>query len=636
MRLFSPMRPGRHLAQPAAMIAATTVIRRWCAVGVATLSMASAAPLHAATLPQGFSETLVANGLSAPTAMEFAHDGRLFVCEQAGALRVIKNGTLLPTPFVTVPTTSAGERGLLGIAFDPAFALNGFVYVYYTATTPAVHNRISRFTANGDVAVPGSERILFELDNLNATKHNGGALNSGPDGKLYAAVGENGVGANAQTLSNVLGKMLRLNMDGTIPKDNPFYSIASGKNRAIWALGLRNPFTFAFNAAGTMMFINDVGEKKWEEIDDGAAGANYGWPATEGPTTVPGFVSPRYAYTHADGSCAISGGAFYNPAVATFPLSYLNDYFFADFCGGWIRTLDPAAGKPTTFATGIANPVDLKVSSDGALYYLSRGAGAVYRVTADPSRVSYRLFFENLTTGGLMASDMLGARRVGTPAMTPASLGGSWRIVGSGDFNGDRQPDLVLRNATTGAVVALIMNGTTAIAADLVALTTGLDWDVTAVADMNGDGKPDLIWQQDAGLLAIWYLNGTDLVDTAFLTVRLLDPQNDIVTAGDLNGDGRPDLLIQNAGTGTLTAWLMDGITRTGLRAILPNASAPPEWRVRALTDVNVDGKMDLIWQNVDTGQLGVWFMNGTTVVFTQMFTPESVPDPAWLLVAPR
>jgi glucose/arabinose dehydrogenase len=330
-----------------------------------------------ATIPSGFTETQVAAGLASPTAMQFAPDGRLFVCEQAGRLRVVKNGSLLSTPFLTVTVSSSGERGLLGVAFDPAFASNHFVYVYYTATSPAVHNRISRFTANGDVAVAGSEVVIFELDNLSsATNHNGGALAFGADGKLYAAVGENANSANAQSMGNVLGKMLRINKDGTIPTDNPFYGSASGKNRAIWALGLRNPFTFAFDPAGGHLFINDVGETTWEEINEGVIGSNYGWPTTEGPTTDSRFRSPRYAYNHTGGVCAITGGSFYSPLTARFPSDYSRDYFFADYCGGWIRRLDVSSGSVSTFATGIASPVDLKVSVDGRLYYLARGTGA--------------------------------------------------------------------------------------------------------------------------------------------------------------------------------------------------------------------------------------------------------------------
>ena len=206
--------------------------------------------------------------------------------EQGGQLRVIKNNALLPTPFVTLTgRTPSGERGLLGIAFDPNFATNHCVYVYYTATTPTIHNRVSRLTANGDVAVAGSETILLELENLNATNHNGGAIHFGPDGKLYVAVGENADSSNSQTLDNRLGKMLRINADGTIPADNPFYATATGVNRSIWAMGLRNPFTFAFQPLPGRMFINDVGETTWEEINEGVAGANYGWPLTEGPTT---------------------------------------------------------------------------------------------------------------------------------------------------------------------------------------------------------------------------------------------------------------------------------------------------------------------------------------------------------------
>src|SRR6185503_1655040 len=241
-------------------------------------------------------------------------------------------------------------------------------------------NRISRFTANGDVAVAGSEVVLFDLDNLSANYHNGGALNFGSDGKLYAAAGDNGNSANAQSLTTVLGKILRLNSNGTIPTDNPFLAQTSGKNRAIWALGLRNPFTFAVHPFAGDLFINDVGETAWEEINDGGAGVNYGWPATEGMTTNPNYTSPIYAYDHSNGACAITGGAFYAPSTAQFPSDYLNDYFFADYCAGWIKRLDPGAGSVSTFATGLSAPVDLKVGNDGSLYYLTRGNDAVYRV----------------------------------------------------------------------------------------------------------------------------------------------------------------------------------------------------------------------------------------------------------------
>ena len=323
--------------------------------------------------------------------MEIAPDGRIFVCQQGGALRVIKNGVLLPTPFMTLTVDPAGERGLLGIAFDPNFASNNFLYVYYTVPFEPRHNRVSRFTANGDVVLPGSEAILLELDPLTlASNHNGGAIHFGPDGKLYIATGENATTSNSQTLTNMLGKILRINSDGSIPADNPFFNQATGNNRSIWAAGLRNPFTFAFQPGTGRMFINDVGQSLWEEINDGIAGSNYGWPATEGPTNNPNFRSPLFAYGHgfsATTGCAIAGGTFYNPPVVQFPASFVGKYFFADLCSGWIRVFDPATGTASPFATSISQPVDLKVGADGSLYYLSIGSGAVFRVQFSPPQI---------------------------------------------------------------------------------------------------------------------------------------------------------------------------------------------------------------------------------------------------------
>jgi glucose/arabinose dehydrogenase len=338
------------------------------------------------TLPSGFTETLVSGGLSNPTAMEFAPDGRLFVAEQGGQLRVIKDGQLLATPFLNLNVDPSGERGLLGVTFDPNFAANRFVYVYYTTATAPIHNRVSRFTANGDVAVPGSEVVLLDLENLTgATNHNGGAIHFGPDGTLFVAVGENATPSNSQTLDNRLGKILRLNADGSIPSDNPFFNTAVGPNRSIWALGLRNPFTFAFQPGTGRLFINDVGAGAFEEINEGVAAANYGWPNTEGPTNDPRFRSPLFAYPHQGPEpigCAITGGAFYNPIAAQFPSPYVGDYFFSDLCGQWVYTFDPVSGAVTEFATDLPGlPVDLKVDAAGSLYYLVRGStSAVYRV----------------------------------------------------------------------------------------------------------------------------------------------------------------------------------------------------------------------------------------------------------------
>jgi glucose/arabinose dehydrogenase len=236
-----------------------------------------------------------------------------------------------------------------------------------------------RVTANGDRAVVGSEVLIFRLNNQSAVNHLGGALDFAKDGKLYISTGDNTTPENAQRLTNLFGKVLRVNKDGTIPTGNPFYASASGKNRAIWALGLRNPFKFAVKPGTATIFINDVGQDSWEEINRGAAGANFGWPVHEGVTNDSPYVDPIFAYGHGSTNttgCSITGGAFYNPTTVRFPSGYLGDYFFADFCNGWIRRYDPASDTTTGFASGLSNVVDLEVSKDGDLYYLSRDSTA--------------------------------------------------------------------------------------------------------------------------------------------------------------------------------------------------------------------------------------------------------------------
>ena len=333
------------------------------------------------SVPGLFSDVRLTADILSPTAMEFAPDGRVFICQKEGLLRIFKNGAMLGTPFLSVSVDPQGERGLLGIAFDPDFANQKYVYVYYTVSG-SVHNRVSRFLAspgNPDVAQPGSEQILLELPPLGATNHNGGAIHFGLDGKLYIAVGENAVSSNAQSLGTPLGKILRLNKDGSIPADNPFYATATGINRAIWTLGHRNPFTFAVQPGTGRIFENDVGQDTWEEVNDITKGSNYGWPATEGATTDPRFKTPFHFYGHDEG-CAIIGAAFYNPPVPQFPSSYVGDYFFGDYCAGYIKQLDLATKAVTTLVTGIASLVDIKIGPDGALYYLGRG-GTLNRVS---------------------------------------------------------------------------------------------------------------------------------------------------------------------------------------------------------------------------------------------------------------
>jgi glucose/arabinose dehydrogenase len=384
------------------------------------------------TLPPGFIETNVVSGLSGPTAMEFAPDGRLFVLEQSGNVKLV-HGDGTTSTALHLNVDSVGERGLLGIAFDPAFATNHFAYLYYTNPNPGAapwatgeHNQLSRFTVNdADPQHPTftNEAPILDWNNLgSATNHNGGAIHFGLDGKLYANAGDNAqtftLNGNtyrvSQTLANLLGKQLRIDVaqfnNGTatrddttvghlIPADNPFVGTASGINQLIYVLGLRNPFTFAVQPGTGTIYINDVGEVTWEEIDRAVAGGNYGWSggATDGfGQSPPGpgtYRDPLLAYNHsggpAGGGAAIVGGTFYNPATAQFPAGYYGKYFYADLGAGWIRVFDPAhpgsrsnPDTSTAFATGTPGSLrDLKVDAAGNLYYLSGNGGKINKIS---------------------------------------------------------------------------------------------------------------------------------------------------------------------------------------------------------------------------------------------------------------
>jgi glucose/arabinose dehydrogenase len=329
-------------------------------------------------LPAGFAETGISVGnFASPTSMALAPDGRAFIAEQAGQLKVIKNGQLLAEPFLTVSTTTENERGLVGVEVDPNFATNSYVYVTYIATAvgrPEPFMRLSRFTAAGDVAAAGSETVLYETGAMASSYHNGGAIHFGTDGKIYFSVGENGNPPAAPLITAHTGKIHRINPDGSIPTDNPFYNQAAGQLRSIYAVGFRNPFSFAIQPGTGRMLVNDVGTGTWEEINDVVPGGNYGYPTIEGPSNQSGLISPLYSYTHAEG-CAIVGGTFYNPAGASspFPADYVGDYFFADLCNREIRKYDFGTNTVVDFAQFIpGRPVDLDVGPDGSLFYLLR------------------------------------------------------------------------------------------------------------------------------------------------------------------------------------------------------------------------------------------------------------------------
>lgn len=398
---------------------------QWMAAGLLLL-WGEKAPLQAATFADPkFTEQSIAAGLD-PTAMDIAPDGRIFICSKNGALRIVKNGQLLERPFVklTVPTVS--EQGLLGVTFHPRFADSPYVYVYYTALVPE-HNRISRFLARSDT-VEEDEQIIFDMDTITAKNLMGGAIHFGRDGKLYVSSGNSAVAANSMSLGTTLGKILRLNLDGTIPSDNPFASKATGNARAIWALGIRNTFTFAVDHVTGRIFGCEPGDVS-EEVNELQRGSNYGYDQQEGyalprdPAQIIGAFHPAiYSY---NGGCVIAAAFYPPPGVSipgfpvtnarNFPPEYHRKFFFADHNNGWIKALDIDNPKSVSdFASGTLNPVDIKFAPDGSMYYLSRGklGGSLMKVVYD---------------GGALA--LSPSARPGTGLSLSAPPSGAWKMT---------------------------------------------------------------------------------------------------------------------------------------------------------------------------------------------------------------
>ena len=361
------------------------------------------AVLSAAVVPAGFEETRIADGLD-PTGLATLPDGRLLVTEKVGRLRLVADGALRPEPLIDLSATidNSHERGLLNVAVAPDFVTSKAIYLYYTVAGEPAHNRISRFRLDGNTVAAASEVPICELPALGRVGyHNGGGLAFGRDGKLYIGVGENTVGPRAQDVGNRMGKILRLNPDGSCPTDNPFFAAGDAERSAVWCLGLRNPFALAVQPGTGRIFVNDIGAANAEEVNEAVAGANFGWPLIEGfranQAAPAGYRDPLHAYDHGQG-LAIVGATFYQPArpgPKAFPTEWNGRYLFADYTH-WIAWIDPAA--PTVrhaFLTGVNRPIALAVADDGALWYLERAGipggspaankasrnGALYRVT---------------------------------------------------------------------------------------------------------------------------------------------------------------------------------------------------------------------------------------------------------------
>jgi glucose/arabinose dehydrogenase/PKD repeat protein len=368
------------------------------------------------------------------TALAFTPDGRLLIALRAGNLRIYKDGALQPGAAISIPGTQICfnvERGLLGIAVDPDFASNHHIYLYYTfnkfgdcATsgpdTPV--NRVSRFTlGDNDVVDLASELVLIDNIPSPTGMHNAGDVQFGKDGNLYVTVGDGGCdfrgdsacgpsNDSTRDMSALAGKVLRVTSTGGIPAGNPYQGIGTQRCnvdgvttpptrcREIFASGLRNPWRLAFdsNATTTSFYINDVGLSKWEEIDVGTSGADYGWNLREGPCTVdsytdcgpplPGMTNPIYSYPHGNGCASIIGGAF--APIGKWTRDVDGAYLFGDLVCGTIFKLTPSAGggfTASTFASPIGTNWLISLTlgphaGNDALYYITWNDGTAHEV----------------------------------------------------------------------------------------------------------------------------------------------------------------------------------------------------------------------------------------------------------------
>ncbi|HEX6972861.1 MAG TPA: PQQ-dependent sugar dehydrogenase [Vicinamibacterales bacterium] len=443
-------------------------MRRFTAALFTVLALFTLARVQATT-PAGFEDTLVAT-VAGPTAIAFTPDGRLLITVQSGRLRVVQNGALLATSALDLSSSlcTNSERGLLGVAVDPAFTSNNYIYVYYTLNKSGVCeqntarspvNRVSRFVLPGTNVVDRASELVL-IDNIPSPNgnHNGGDLHFGKDGYLYISIGDGGcdyagnsgcAGANdASRDTNVLlGKVLRITRTGGIPAGNPFTGTGSarcnttGRTTAgnqcqeTYASGFRNPFRFAAdpNAAGTRIFVNDVGQDRWEEVDLLRAGADYGWNVREGncangSTTncgapPAGLTNPIHAYGHSSGCASITGGAFVPAGI--WPAAYDGAYIFGDYVCGTLFTL-----KQQTDGSYVESP-----------FVTNLGTNSAVAMTFGPFGATQALYYTSYANGGQVRRIAYTGNRTPTAVATASPTAGAVPLSVRFDGSGSSDPD---------------------------------------------------------------------------------------------------------------------------------------------------------------------------------------------------
>lgn len=361
----------------------TTTIVMIIALLVAQLAwmtgQAAAAPTG---LPSGFTATTLINyGMMAPTSVRVAPDGRIFVFDLFGSIKIFTPNTgFNATNFGSVSVNATGDRGLLGAAFDRDFTNNPYLYVHYVGTDDKV--RIGRFNAAGDVGTGFT--VLYTAPSASGFQHAGGGITMGPDNKIYFGIGDSGTPTNSQDLTKIHGKIHRINRDGTVPA-NPFAGQA-GVADTLYDYGVRNPFRLHTDTQTGTIYLGDVGFNNWEEINVIQPGKNYGWATQEGPcTSACPYENPIYWYPHQFGTnntndASIVAGPVYRGNA--YPASYKGKMFVSDYVQGFMRLIDPTvtSNTHTTFSTGNGTVIDMDVGPDGKLYFITINSPTLYRL----------------------------------------------------------------------------------------------------------------------------------------------------------------------------------------------------------------------------------------------------------------
>jgi glucose/arabinose dehydrogenase len=634
-----------------------------------------------AQVVQGLDASRVASGLTQPLFVTAppGDSGRLFIVQKDGRIRILNlaTGTLYPTPFLTLTgLATGGEQGLLGMAFDPSYAANGKFYLNFTIPGGAFGNgvtHVSQFTVSGNpnVADPASERILLTFDQPQSN-HNGGWIGfsprAGDANNLYVATGDGGAGndqgtghiepgGNAQNLTTLLGKMLRIQINSaagtyTIPPDNPFVGVAGARGE-IWARGLRNPFRNSFDRQTGRMFIGDVGQGTREEIDvqqatNPSGGENYGWrvregsvqnPAFPGVPTPPGAIDPILDYPRSTGRTVVGGYVYRGQQIPILR----GVYVFADFLGpesgpgtGEIFTVNYNGIVASNFQniTGqlfptrvggftLSNPSSLGEDANGELYITDISNGSVFKITGPAGSIpaatrasvtdfnsdgSPDYLLRNASTRQTAIWYLSNNLFVGS-AYGPTLVAG-WALRVLGDFNRDSHSDYALFAPNTKQTALWYLSGPTFIGS-AYGPTLPAGWELIGAADFNGDNYPDyVLYNTLTRQTAIWYMNNNVHVGGGYGPT--LPPGWNLIGIGDFNGDRHPDYAVVYSVTGDTAIGYLSGLTLIGAASA---PTIPGGWALGATADFNHDGKPDYVLYKSSTRQTAIWYLNNNVFI---------------------